>query len=207
MAPGYVRHPRPPTEISPSAFSLRCVQCEAAALLVVCKRAGTEEAVVLPELAGGLGTPHTPDAIRHYLDEAQRSRSAGALSAAVAMYRVALDHLLYDHGYRDGMLGARINRLSEDVDAGTAPDWAKALDPAYFEVIKKLGNASLHTNDGTVSAQRHLDAELVLEVDELFLEVLDLVYERPAASRARLERLRARQEAMEDSGEAEGANA
>ena len=48
------------------------------------------------------------DPVAHYLDQAYRSRTRGAYTAAVAMYRAALEQFLHARGYAKGRLVDRI---------------------------------------------------------------------------------------------------
>jgi hypothetical protein len=73
----------------------------------------------LPQVHGGLATPHTPKLDAYYLAQAKRAQSVGANSAVVAMYRSALEHLLYEQGYEDRMVGPKITALLRDIEAGT----------------------------------------------------------------------------------------
>jgi len=175
------------SDLAPALFSLECRECAALALLVIAERTTGVQAIVLHELVGGISSPHSPDSVRYFLDQAHRSRTMGALSAALAMYRAALEHLLLDQGFEQRMLGPKIQALEAAVGGGTAPPWARDLDPAYLTLIKDLGNASLHSNEGSVKSHEELDTSLVWQVDGLFLEILDAAYERPARSRTRLE--------------------
>lgn len=109
---------------------------------------GGPELAVLQSCRGGLTTPQTPPAVAYYLDQAQRAQSVSARSAAVAMYRPALEHLLYEQGYKKGMLGTKLTDLEKDIAAGTAPKWAAELDTEFLALLKELGNASIHPNDG-----------------------------------------------------------
>jgi hypothetical protein len=86
------------------------------------------EIVAIPSAYGGVSTPNTPAAVAYYLDQAERSQAVGALSAAVAMYRAALEQLLFDQGYRDGMLAQKITKLIADEKP---PRWFEDLDPAF----------------------------------------------------------------------------
>ncbi len=110
----------------------------------------------------------------------------GALSAAVAMYRAALEHVLHEQGYTDGMLGKRIVALMEDEEP---PEWRVRLGDEYLAVINKLANAAIHANNGDVSQQLVFDAELLRGVRELFIELLDEIYEQPKIRADRLARL------------------
>jgi hypothetical protein len=143
--------------------------------------------VALPSTYGGLATPNTPTPVAFYLDQAQRAQAVGALSAAVAMYRSALEHVLENQGYTVSMLGPKIKALLED---GNPPGWRDAIDPDYLRVIKDLGNASLHTNEGDIEKQRVFEAKLIREVQALFLELLDTIYEQPERKKQRLSGLK-----------------
>lgn len=171
----------------PALFLVACVQCDSMILLVVFTGPGGLELVALPSTYGGLATPSTPDPVAFYLDQAQRSQSVGALSAAVTMYRSALEHLLEEQGYEARMLGPKIAALTND---GAPPAWRDALDPDYLRVIKDLGNASAHTNGGDISKQLVFEANLVREVQALFSELLDTIYEQPERKKARLGKLK-----------------
>ena len=75
------------SDLAPALFSLECRECAALALLVIAERTTGVQAIVLHELVGGISSPHSPDIVRYFLDQAHRSRTMGALSAALAMYR------------------------------------------------------------------------------------------------------------------------
>jgi hypothetical protein len=137
-----------------------------------------------------------PPAVAFYLDQAYRAEAAGARSAAVAMYRGALEHLLFEQGYEDGMLGKKLEKLEEDVGAGTAPTWARDLETEFLTVLKDLGNAAIHPNDGDVSRHAELDADPLARVKETFLHVLFLVYEVEHEKTARLSALRSKAKAF-----------
>jgi hypothetical protein len=171
----------------PAALVLTCVQCSSTIVVVIYDGPGGPAVVALPSTYGGLTTLHTPEAVAYYLDQAQRAQSIGALSASVAMYRAALEQLLYDQGRHERMLAAKIDALLEDDDP---PKWLRDLDPDYLTVIKDLGNAAIHPNDGDISRQQALDAALVLAVRELFVELLDDIYERPGKKASRLAAMR-----------------
>jgi hypothetical protein len=142
--------------------------------------------VILSSKEGGLATPHTPKSVAYYLDQAQRAHSVAANSAAVAMYRAALEHLLFEQGFTNGMLGQKLVALTKAIATGTAPSWTKDLDPAYMTVIKDLGNGAIHTNSGDISKQDALDAGVLTKVQITFGELLDTIYELPLRRKARL---------------------
>ncbi|MGE0871655.1 MAG: DUF4145 domain-containing protein [Kofleriaceae bacterium] len=139
---------------------------------------------------GGLTTPNTPPGVAYYLDQAARSESACARSAAMAMYRAALEHLLFEQGYQDGMLHQKLTALQRDIDAKTAEKWALDIDPGFLRVIKDLGNGAIHPNGGDHTKQEAIDATLLDDVRETVRELLDVVYEEPLRRANRLSNLR-----------------
>jgi hypothetical protein len=170
----------------PSLFAAYCLQCLSLVTIVVYRGPGGAQLVALPQTYGGLATPDTPASVAYYLDQAQRSQAMGAMSAAVAMYRAALEHLLHEQGYKSGMLNARITALMADQNS---PEWRDRLGRDYLDVINRLGNAAIHANDGDVSQQAIFDESFLAEIRELFIELLDEVYEQPAKKAGRLARL------------------
>jgi hypothetical protein len=162
------------------------VQCKSNLTLVVSPGPQGIQLVALPETYGGLSTPNTPDGVKYYLDQAERARSVGALSAAVVMFRSALEHLLHEQGFTEGMLGKRLDALE---NSANPPWWRDQLHKDYLKVINNLGSAAIHANDGDVGQQAIFEEQLLREVRELFTELLDLVYEREHEKASRLARL------------------
>jgi len=176
-------------EAPPLMFQYQCFQCEAPFTAVVYRQSGELSLAVLPGVRGGLRTAHTPDGVAFYLDQAQQARSVGANSAAVAMYRGALEHLLFEQGFRKGMLAIKIAELQKKIDAGDAPEWATYLNTRFLVVLKDLGNGAIHPNDGNVAKQATFDRECFNDISVAFLELLNLVYEREHETNERLGRL------------------
>lgn len=177
-------------EATPALFRAKCLQCHEGITIVVSCGPHGPELVALPSTYGGLSTPNTPSPVAFYLDQAQRCQSVGALSATVAMYRAALEQLLYEQGYKSGMLKKKIEDLIADTNA---PPWRDQLDPAFLEAMKDLGNAAIHPNDGDISKQAALHAGLLREVRALFEELLEEAYE---VERRRADRLKALKEGV-----------
>jgi hypothetical protein len=173
--------------LGPSLFLAECLQCQASFTIATYEREAAGLGVVaLPAAHGGLRTPHTPPEVSYYLDQAQLAQSIGAYSAAVAMYRSALEQLLHGEGYEAPMVGPKLRQLENAIDDGSAPKWARELDPAFLSVINKLGRGSLHANAGDIAVQAELDADLLQLVRETFEELLVVVYERENVRRGRL---------------------
>ncbi|HEY2513647.1 MAG TPA: hypothetical protein VGI39_22415 [Polyangiaceae bacterium] len=108
----------------------------------------------------------------------------------MAMYRAALEQLLFEQGFKTGMLGPQIGALEAAITNGTAPAWAKELDTEYLALIKDLGNGAIHKNGGDISKQAALDGELVSALESLFAGLLFHVYELPHKKSGHLGTLR-----------------
>ncbi len=183
-------------QVAPAVFTMLCVQCRMRFTALLFAGPDGFELAVFPGVRGGLSTPHTPAGVAYYLDQAQRSESAGSYSAAMAMYRSALEHLLFEQGFAVRMLGPKIAAL-EDAIAGAqgaapAPAWGRDLDPRFLTVMNRLANAAIHPgDDGGIERQRVLDSQLIQQVKITFAEILLLVYEREHETQARLQALEA----------------
>ena len=175
----------------PMLAVLTCGECDATFTAVVYKEAKTKARAILSASHGGLTTPHTNPGVAYYLDQAQRAHSVGANSAAVTMFRGALEHLLFEQGFKTGMCGKKISDLEKAIEAKTAPKWADELNTEFLTVMKQLGDGSIHPNDGDVTQQAKLDNELIARVRHTFQMLLFLVYELPHEKQNRLLALQA----------------
>lgn len=179
----------------PSVYAIACRQCETAFTALLYWGPNDQPMLaVFPRCNETRGTPHTPGAVAYYLDQAVRSQAAGANTAAVAMYRAALEHALYQQGYKDRMLGPKIAALEEDIKHNRGAAWLREIRPADLTLLTKLGNAVIHPNDREADAQKVLDGELLGQLGGFFLGFLDIIYEmeaeRTAARRLMDEALR-----------------
>lgn len=181
-----------------SLYGLSCLQCEATFTSVIYPGVSGPALAILPGILGGMGTPNTPTSVLYYLDQAHKSQAMGAHSAAMAMFRAALDQLMFEQGYTEKgkMLGSKIKQLEEEIASGKGPEWARDLDPSFLRVLNNLGSGSIHPNDGDITKQDAIDAELLGDVQTTFAELLHLVYERKAERNARLTKLRERAELL-----------
>lgn len=177
-------------QLTPALFRMRCVQDDTQFTALLYPGAKGPQLAVLPTALGGMSTPHTPRGVAYYLDQAHRSRSVTAYSGAIAMYRGALEHLLFEQGYTVRMIGPKLAKLEADIAAGTAPAWANNLDSEILRVMKELGDGAIHPNDGNVDAQAAFDSEFLALVEETFGMLLFIVYEAPHEKQARLSALR-----------------
>jgi hypothetical protein len=172
--------------------SLTCVQCVARWLGVYFVREDkTEGLAMLPTFeGGGIATPNTPATVAHYLAEAHRCQSVGASSAVVAMYRAAIEQILFEAGFKEKMLGPKLAALEAAIKARTAPKWALDLETEYLVAIKDLGNGSIHGGDAAKQAQ--FDADLAAAVAAAVGGILFHIYEAPALKATHLAGLQQR---------------
>ena len=171
----------------PLVYELECLQCKSKACLIVQKMNNEIKDIVLYEKSGGCASKNSPDGVKYYLNEAKLSKQIGAKSASMAMYRAALDFLLFEQGYTQGMLGNKIKKLEEDRENNCGPKWAMEIEPQFLEAIKDIGNSSIHPNDGNIKNQEEIDENLLNLVDIVFSELLDKIYEQPIRSKNNLE--------------------
>ena len=170
----------------PGPFIARCGQCKLSFSAIVYMGPSGPAVALFPEAWGGVRTPHTPPPVAYYLDQAARAQSVGAYSAAMVMYPAALEHVLFEQGFRDGTCGWKVKCLERAVEEGTVPRWARDFDRRYLTVLKELGDGAVHTNDGDVARQAAFDDMLARQVEVTFAELLQRVYETPAQEADRL---------------------
>jgi hypothetical protein len=166
----------------PTLFEMTCVQCRTQHTALVHDGPEGFEVAIFSKERGGLSTPNAPTEVAYYLDQAHRAESVGALSAAAAMYRSALEMLLHKEGYANGMLAKKITDLLAD---SKPPAWRDQIDSAYLDALKQIGNAAIHPNDGDITKQAALDRELLIALRAVFAELLDTIYERPVIEASR----------------------
>ncbi|WP_135553195.1 hypothetical protein [Paenibacillus cymbidii] len=163
--------------LTPSLWNYTCNQCDSVFNSVIYHGPTGISLVVLSSTYGGFSTPNTPESVYYYLDQANKAHLIGANSAAMAMYRAALEHILFNQNFTQKMLGPKIKALNDAIMARTAPKWANELNPKILELINKIGNGAIHPNDGDVKLQSKLDTELLKNVTILFKVLLFVIYE------------------------------
>ena len=165
----------------PALFRYACIQCDAAWSVLVYPAQGDLRLALLPVHfgVGGIASANTPEGVAYCLDQAARCHSISANSAAMTMFRSALEWVLEEQGFKDRMLGPKLAALDQAIAKGSAPPWASEIDPEYLKVIKDLGNFATHTNAGDLTKQETLDSQLYRKVELTFLELLDVIYDRP----------------------------
>jgi hypothetical protein len=155
-----------------------CVECRCHTTAAIYSGPQGGALALLTSAYGGIVTIHTPPEVRYYADQAQRAESIGARSAAIAMYRTAVEHILFSKGFEERMLGPKIGALEAALAGQTQPRWARDVDTEVLRVLKKLGDGAIHPNDGDVTRQDALDGELLSHVKIAFGSLVYEAYER-----------------------------
>lgn len=161
--------------VNPSLVSFQCVQCLTDFHGFIYSGPGGASMAVFGGEDGGVATPKTPDAVKHFLNDAYKCFCIGAHGAAAAMFRAALEQLLTELGYSDGMLYEKTTKLLADQEAGNAPEWAVDLDADSLEIIRRLGNKVVHPK--TIEELKRINDSVVIGVIELFQFLLSEIFE------------------------------
>ena len=174
----------------PWLLQATCKQCEHKSFFLIYYSFEGIELIIIHDTYSGIITPNTPNSVKYYLDQAYRARSFSANSAAAVMYRSALECLLFEQGFKNGMLKDKINQLEKSISNNSAPNWAKNLNIEYLKAIKNIGNGAIHTNGGDIDKQKEIDKALVELIDIIFMELLDIIYEQAIRSNNNLNKLK-----------------
>ena len=174
-----------------AVFILRCAQCDTTFTAVMYHGPSGHTLCLLPSTHGGLATPHSPESVKFYCDQASRAAAVGAYTAALAMLRPAVDVVLELHGYTRKWLGDKLADLEEAIQKGVAPQWAVQYDKEFLIALKKLANDALHTRAERVAALAQKQDDAIYRESEISIaQLLDVIYERPGRDRLRLEKLK-----------------
>ena len=170
---------------------MTCPQCDAEYALIALERPSGLDVVLLLCAPGVAKKSSAPAEVTYYLDQAERARAGGAHSAAVAMYRAALEHLLLEQRFDDHYLSGKLKGLRRQKQAGEGPPWVREVDDVAIDLLKQVADGALHTNDGDISRQDGIDAELLASVELVFAALMEEVYETRAAQNAARDSLQA----------------
>lgn len=158
-----------------------CLQCRGQLDLVLYS---SYQDQVLALGAGGIATSSTPEGVAYYLEQAERSRSQGAYSAAAVMYRGALERLLHEQGFKQATLAKQIAAVGE-----AQPEWLRSLDTAFMDALRLLGNRAVHAADQDIASLSTVDHRTVADMRTVFPGLLHAIYEEPRLRAEHLKRL------------------
>lgn len=164
-----------------SVYVHTCRQCHNETFLIRHTMDGEPTLTFVYSTSLQYDTSCVPDGINYYMGQAFKSKSIGAYSAAMAMYRSALEFLLYESGFDENRLVDKIKSFEI-----TPPDWATSLSSQFMDIIRELGNDSVHPNDGDISEQKKFDFDMLEAVEETLNELIERAYILPQRERERL---------------------
>src|SRR5207249_4367980 len=96
---------------APSLMRFICVQCQNNWTATVYSGPSGPELAVFAPGYGSFRTAHTPEPVAFYLDQARRCESTSAFTAAIAMYRGALEQLLIHQKVKGGSLAEQLKTV------------------------------------------------------------------------------------------------
>jgi hypothetical protein len=159
-------------------LELECRQCQGLFFLVWYKMTDkTARTVLLQRFTDSVFSPNAPPEVAYYCEQARLGRSVGANSAAVVMFRAAIEQVLADKGCTARTCGGKLAELEKDLEKGNPKaDWAKSLDTELIRQMKIIGDGGTH---GDAKAIVAYDGEMVDVAEVVVRAVLHFVYEAP----------------------------
>jgi len=179
------------TRFEGSFLSYVCTTCEKNGKGLVQQLNGRTVLLNFFAKNSSVASPHCPETVRHYLEQAASCYCTKAYSATLAMFRTALDAVMFDAGYREGMLGQKIAKLERDITDSKAPKWATEINIEFMKILKNLGNSSLHISKEDITAEKSISDVDIKQAELALSRLLHFVYEKDAEEREHLESLRA----------------
>lgn len=161
-----------------SLIAFICQQCSSKLVGLIFDHEDPKYVLLSLDLVTGRSLSKTPTRVLHFVDQAQKCQLAGAYGAAVAMYRVALEQILHDQGYTNGMLNQKIEELATKIDAGSAKGWELNWDSEMLHTLRKIGNLLIHPKN--LNALIESDEELAYSSKAVIEFMLHEIYELPA---------------------------
>jgi hypothetical protein len=134
----------------------------------------TPDIATFPSRIGGLATPHTPEIVAYFVNQAYLAQSVRAYSAALAMYRTALDKMLSSFGAKNN-LKKKIAILERQYEETRTPRWVRSLTPEALNILKEIADSQMHAND--VVKESALEADFLHDVQIIFGFLLFKMFE------------------------------
>lgn len=158
----------------------RCCHCENYSNVLIYKENSKPSISVIHEKYDISSSNDIPYNITYYINEALKCKNVNAYSASVAMYRTALDNLLYDNGYTQNKLASKISQLEEDKASGKDDSWLYFINEESLDTLRQLGNYSVHPNNGNINIQEAFyDEKFIHSINKMFKIILDCIYIKP----------------------------
>lgn len=180
----------------PALFEWTCTTCDGKILVLLYDGPNGHTLMTIPSSYGAMATPRTPQSVAYYLDQAHRCKCVSAFSAAVAMFRTALDHLLFEQGFRENTLAEKIHAMRTELRDGNLAIWAHDVDAKFLEVAQYLGERSALPVDAEFAEKATLDERSCLLIQATFAYLLFVTYELPHQRESALASLHANAAAL-----------
>ena len=154
-------------------------------LIHTCRQCGSENIIIHHSVNGSeiISTVRSiqssviegvPDVVSFYFNQAQKSMDSQIYCASMAMFRSCLESILIDQKINGDDLFSKINNLDP-----TVHPWVRDLDVDYMDVIRLLGNFSVHPKDNDIEKIRQIDSDTVYIVKNTILQLIQKIYLEP----------------------------
>jgi len=178
--------PMPDQNSVPSLFRYECVNCPTLFWVLLYYGNSAPRLAIFPSKSGGISTKLTPPDVSYYVDQAYKAQMVSAYSAAMGMYRAALEKLLQEHGFT-GKLPAMFAQLESNKKSGNAPKWAHRLNIEALKLTKEIADSQMHANE--IEQLKALSPHFMNQVQANFIYLLHVVYEEEPRQQATKSRL------------------
>lgn len=172
---------------SPNALKCKCRQCHHDIIMINHLVDNVSKISTIYDVMNYDMCSLIPKSVNYYMGQAFMCKSVGANSAALAMYRSALEWVLEDKGYKNGTLNDKIELFNNK-----PPENVGHIDIKYMTVIRKLGNKSVHSNDDNIDLQYSLDDAFVNDVGLTMEMIIEAIYVIPDKNEKRLLKISSR---------------
>lgn len=186
--------------LSPAMFALQCLICSTPYIAVIYPGESGTALAMLPGARGSETLPGVPAEVLMYLRQALLCRLVGAHTAALSMFRAALEAFLCDQGFvADFNLSKKIKAFQDAASATAEKPWMRHVTPDMFDALKQLGDWATHSDRGKFDASKHaiMDEKLSAAAATIFHFMLQQAYVAPAELAQRLAQVSASVNALQ----------
>ena len=131
----------PSKDVPPSLFQYDCVNCLNLFWVLLYQSDTGPALAIFPAQSGGISTKNTPLTVSYYVDQGYRAQLVGAYSAAMGMYRSALEQLLQDKQY-SGTLPDMLDQLENAIKVGKVI----RINADILKLLKDIAKSHMHPN-------------------------------------------------------------
>ena len=117
--------------------------------------------------------PAVPEVVNFFYSEANKAKGSSAFCASMAMFRACVESILIDLEISGKTLKDRIQNIPPEDSR------LRDLDAKYMDIIRQLGNISVHPNDNNIEILKKITAESIRIVQLAVYSLIDTVYIQP----------------------------